>query len=50
MKFEGLNVGSSIKTRAAFNMIKKLGKGKTVVTVLPYTAERYFSTPLFEEE
>ena len=26
---------------------KKLGKGKTVVTVLPDTAERYFSTPLF---
>ena len=28
-------------------MAKKLGKGKTVVTVLPDTAERYFSTPLF---
>ena len=28
---------------------RKLGKGKTVVTVLPDTAERYFSTPLFEE-
>ena len=28
---------------------KKLGRGKTVVTVLPDTAERYFSTPLFEE-
>ena len=27
--------------------LKKLGKGKTVVTVLPDTAERYFSTPLF---
>ena len=27
---------------------KKLGKGKTVVTVLPDTGERYFSTPLFE--
>ena len=26
---------------------KKLGKGKTVVTILPDTAERYFSTPLF---
>ena len=24
-------------------------RGKTVVTVLPDTAERYFSTPLFEE-
>ena len=28
--------------------IKKLGKGKTVVTVLSDTAERYFSTPLFQ--
>ena len=27
---------------------KKLGKGKTVVTILPDTAERYFSTALFE--
>ena len=25
----------------------RLGPGKTVVTVLPDTAERYFSTPLF---
>ena len=30
-------------------LAKKLGKGKTVVTVLPDTAERYFSTPLFEK-
>ena len=29
-------------------LAKQLGKGKTVVTVLPDTAERYFSTPLFE--
>ena len=28
---------------------EKLGEGKTVVTVLPDTAERYFSTSLFEE-
>ena len=33
----------------SFKLAKKLGKGKTVVTVLPDTAERYFSTPLFEE-
>ena len=33
----------------AIKLAKKLGKGKTVVTVLPDTAERYFSTPLFEE-
>ena len=31
-------------------LAKKLGKGKTVVTVLPDTAERYFSTPLFGGE
>ena len=35
---------------AALKLAKKLGKGKTVVTVLPDTAERYFSTPLFEQE
>lgn len=39
----GTNVASAIK------LAKKLGKGKTVVTVLPDTAERYFSTPLFED-
>ena len=30
-------------------LAKELGPGKTVVTVLPDTAERYFSTPLFDE-
>ena len=30
-------------------LAKKLGPGKTVVTILPDTAERYFSTPLFYE-
>ena len=30
-------------------LAKKLGPGKRVVTILPDTAERYFSTPLFEE-
>ena len=30
-------------------LAEKLGPGKTVVTVLPDTAERYFSTPLFDE-
>ena len=34
----------------AKRLAKMLGKGKTVVTVLPDTAERYFSTPLFEGE
>lgn len=33
---------------AAIRLAKKLGKGKTVVTILPDTAERYFSTPLFQ--
>ena len=48
---EGLMVGISAGTNvaAALRLAKKLGKGKTVVTVLPDTAERYFSTPLFDE-
>ncbi len=48
---EGLMVGISSGTNvaAAIKLAKKLGPGKTVVTVLPDTAERYFSTPLFEE-
>ncbi len=47
---EGLMCGISSGTNvaAAISLAKKLGKGKTVVTVLPDTAERYFSTPLFE--
>ena len=48
---EGLMVGISSGTNvaAALQLAKKLGPGKTVVTVLPDTAERYFSTPLFDE-
>ena len=48
---EGLMCGISGGTNvaAAIKMAKILGKGKTVVTVLPDTAERYFSTPLFED-
>ncbi len=48
---EGIMCGISSGTNvaAAIKLAKKLGKGKTVVTVLPDTAERYFSTPLFEE-
>lgn len=47
---EGIMCGISSGTNvaAALKLAKKLGKGKTVVTVLPDTAERYFSTPLFE--
>lgn len=48
---EGIMCGISSGTNvaAAVALAKKLGKGKTVVTVLPDTAERYFSTPLFDE-
>lgn len=48
---EGLMCGISSGTNvaAALKLAEKLGKGKTVVTVLPDTAERYFSTPLFDE-
>jgi len=48
---EGIMCGISSGTNvaAAIRLAKKLGKGKTVVTILPDTAERYFSTPLFEE-
>ena len=50
-KYEGIMCGISSGTNvaAARRLAKKLGKGKTVVTVLPDTAERYFSTPLFED-
>ena len=48
---EGIMCGISSGTNvaAAIKLAKKLGEGKTVVTVLPDTAERYFSTPLFDE-
>lgn len=47
---EGIMCGISSGTNvaAAIKLAKKLGKGKRVVTVLPDTAERYFSTPLFK--
>lgn len=50
-RLEGLLCGISSGTNvaAAIRMAKKLGRGKTVVTILPDTGERYFSTPLFEE-
>lgn len=48
---EGIMCGISSGTNvaAALRLAKKLGRGKTVVTVLPDTAERYFSTPLFDD-
>jgi cysteine synthase A len=46
---EGIMCGISSGTNvaAALRLARKLGRGKTVVTVLPDTAGRYFSTPLF---
>ncbi len=51
-RLEGIMCGISSGTNvaAAIKLAKLLGPGKTVVTVLPDTAERYFSTPLFEGE
>ena len=50
-RLEGLMCGISSGTNvaAALKLAEKLGQGKTVVTILPDTAERYFSTPLFDE-
>jgi len=49
-KKEGILCGISSGTNvcAALRMARLLGKGKRVVTVLPDTGERYFSTDLFE--
>jgi len=48
---EGILCGISSGTNvaAALRMAKILGEGKTVVTVLPDTGERYFSTSIFED-
>ena len=46
--FCGISSGTNVA--AALKLAKKLGKGKTVVTVLPDTGERYFSTALFQED
>lgn len=48
---EGLMCGISSGTNvvAAVKLARTLGRGKRVVTVLPDTGERYFSTELFEE-
>ena len=50
-RLEGLMCGISSGTNvaAALKLAEVLGEGKTVVTILPDTAERYFSTPLFED-
>ena len=48
-RLEGFMCGISSGTNvaAAVKMAERLGKGKTVATILPDTAERYYSTPLF---
>ena len=43
----GISSGSNVF--AALSMSRELGKGKTVLTILPDTAERYFSTALFRK-
>lgn len=43
----GISSGSNVA--AALKLAKNLGKGKRVVTILPDTGERYFSTPLFTQ-
>lgn len=49
-KKEGILCGISSGTNVcvALRMAKLLGKGKRIVTILPDTGERYFSTELFE--
>ncbi len=47
---EGILCGISSGTNVAgaLRLAERLGEGHTVVTVLPDTAERYFTTPLFD--
>ena len=49
---EGILCGISSGTNVcvALRMARKLGKGKRIVTVLPDTGERYFSTELFHQD
>ena len=44
----GISSGSNVA--AAMRLAKKLGPGKRVVTILPDTGERYYSTELFEDD
>lgn len=46
--FVGISAGASVF--AALKVARKLGKGKTVLSILPDTAERYISTTLFNGE
>lgn len=49
---EGILAGisSGANVWAAIEVAAKAGKGKTVITFLPDTGERYLSTPLFHKE
>ncbi len=51
MREEGIlcGISSGSNVAAAMKLAKKLGRGKTVVTILPDTGERYFSTELFQD-
>ncbi len=51
-KKEGILAGisSGANVYAAIDVAKRLGKGKTVVTILPDTGERYLTTGLFDNE
>ena len=42
-----VGISSGTNVFAALKLARRLGPGKTVVTILPDTGERYFSTPLF---
>lgn len=44
----GISSGSNVA--AAIRLAKVLGKGKRVVTILPDTGERYFSSVLFDKD
>lgn len=50
-KEEGLlcGISSGSNVAAAIRLARKLGPGKRVVTILPDTGERYFSTKLFQD-
>lgn len=51
MREEGLlcGISSGSNVAAALKLARQLGEGRTVVTILPDTGERYFSTILFED-
>ena len=45
-----VGISSGTNVAAAKRLATKLGPSKTVVTILPDTGERYYSTPLFKDE